>query len=88
MLAYHTFFHRIRVVELKKALKQMKTEKITGLDDIGLEMLRRNWRDLVNEALQLDSNDNENLRCMEKKCYSAYIYKNKGDTKLHQLSWV
>ena len=33
----HIFFRRIRVVQVRKALKQMKTGKATGLDDIPIE---------------------------------------------------
>ena len=33
----HTFLHRIRVVEVRKALKQMKTGKATGPNDIPIE---------------------------------------------------
>ena len=36
-LAKHTFFHRIRVVEVKKALTQIKTIKATGSYDIPIK---------------------------------------------------
>ena len=36
-LARHTFYHRIRVTEVKKALKRMKTEKAAGLNAIAME---------------------------------------------------
>ena len=36
-LARHTFYCRIRVTEVKKALKRMKTEKAAGLNAIAME---------------------------------------------------
>ena len=36
-VANHTFLRRIRVVEVRKSLKQMNTGKTTGLDDILIE---------------------------------------------------
>ena len=43
LLVEHIFFHRIKVVEARKALKQIKNGKTTGPYDIpiGLEMHRR-----------------------------------------------
>ena len=36
-VAKHTCFRRIRVVEVRKALKQMKTGNAASLDDISIE---------------------------------------------------
>ena len=36
-VAKHTFFSRIRVVEMRKALKQIKTKKAMGPGDVPIE---------------------------------------------------
>ena len=46
LLAEHTFFHKITVVKVVKALKQMKIRKAMSPNSIlikGLEMLKRSW---------------------------------------------
>ena len=80
-LAKHTFFRRILVVEVRIALKQMKTGKATGPDDIPIEAWKflgkvgEVWLTrLFNKILMTKKMSDEWRRSIV-----VPIYKNKGD---------
>lgn len=81
---------RIRVSEVNKALKRMKTGKTLGPYGISIEVWKCMWDNSLSWLTKLFNKiirTKKNVRWVDEKYCGAYQQEQRGYSKLHQLSW-